>query len=67
MISLLVAGSGAIDPTVAVQQAAQTAQTAQNSGPGALGAVSMVMLLLLLVPIMVFHHFEQKELEHRLT
>jgi putrescine transport system permease protein len=30
-------------------------------------AVSTVMLLLLLVPIMVFHHFEQKELEHRLT
>jgi putrescine transport system permease protein len=30
-------------------------------------AVSTVMLLLLLVPIMVFHHFEQKEMEHRLT
>jgi len=30
-------------------------------------AVSTVMLLLLLAPILVFHHFEQKELEHRLT
>ena len=30
-------------------------------------AVSTVMLILLLVPILVFHHFEQKELEHRLT
>jgi len=30
-------------------------------------AVSTVMLLLLLVPIMIFHHFEQKEMEHRLT
>jgi len=30
-------------------------------------AVSTVMLLLLLLPIMVFHHFEQKEMEHRLT
>jgi putrescine transport system permease protein len=30
-------------------------------------AVSTVMLLLLLVPIMIFHHFEQKELEQRLT
>jgi putrescine transport system permease protein len=30
-------------------------------------AVSTVMLLLLLVPIMVLHHFEQKEMEHRLT
>jgi putrescine transport system permease protein len=30
-------------------------------------AVSTAMLLLLLAPILVFHHFEQKELEHRLT
>ena len=30
-------------------------------------AVSTVMLILLLVPILVFHHYEQKELEHRLT
>jgi putrescine transport system permease protein len=30
-------------------------------------AVSTVMLVLLLAPILVFHHFEQKELEHRLT
>jgi putrescine transport system permease protein len=30
-------------------------------------AVSTVMLLLLLLPIMVFHHFEQKEMEQRLT
>jgi putrescine transport system permease protein len=30
-------------------------------------AVSTVMLVLLLVPILVFHRFEQKELEHRLT
>src|SRR4249919_1645164 len=30
-------------------------------------AVSTVMLILLLVPILIFHHFEQKELEHRLT
>jgi putrescine transport system permease protein len=30
-------------------------------------AVSTVMLLLLLLPIVVFHHFEQKEMEHRLT
>jgi putrescine transport system permease protein len=30
-------------------------------------AVSTVMLVLLLVPVIVFHHFEQRELEHRLT
>jgi putrescine transport system permease protein len=30
-------------------------------------AVSTVMLVLLLVPILVFHHYEQKELEQKLT
>ncbi|MEO6103936.1 MAG: ABC transporter permease subunit, partial [Pseudoxanthomonas sp.] len=30
-------------------------------------AVSTVMLVMLLVPILIFHHFESKELEHRLT
>jgi putrescine transport system permease protein len=30
-------------------------------------AVSTVMLILLLVPILVFHHYEQKELEQKLT
>lgn len=30
-------------------------------------AVATVMLLLLLVPIMVFHHYESKELESKLT
>ncbi len=30
-------------------------------------AVSTVMLVLLLVPILIFHHYESKELEHRLT
>ena len=30
-------------------------------------AVAIVMLLMLLVPILVFHHYEQKELEQQLT
>ncbi len=30
-------------------------------------AVATIMLVLLLVPIVIFHHFESKELEHRLT
>ena len=30
-------------------------------------AVAIVMLALLIVPIMIFHHYQQKELEGRLT
>ena len=30
-------------------------------------AVATVMLFLLLIPIMVFHHYEAKELEGKLT
>jgi putrescine transport system permease protein len=30
-------------------------------------AVATVMLILLLVPILIFHHYEQKELEGKLT
>ncbi len=30
-------------------------------------AVAIVMLVLLIVPIMIFHHYQQKELEGRLT